>query len=819
MARAIEKELLSLLREPEYRPMTKSELARHFDIPPKSRQEFRDILGNAVHSGKVVRLKRGRYALAGSPAAAASKANERSPSKEPRNRLTGRIQFRMDGNAFVVPVRAENEPAGAGRPRIFIPGRFTETALEGDLVAVRFEESGVPAWWKHDKTKQALIKNIAASSAEPKLEGRVLKVVERSHRRVTGTFHRRAGQLVVETDDINLPAIIRIPTDRSAGAKPGEIVTAAIDQWEVRSQPAEGHVLERLGKAGTPGVDILAIIHKNNLAFEFPPAALAEAEAVPETISEAEIARREDWRDQLVFTIDPFDAKDFDDAIAVRPLAGGGWELAVHIADVSHYVRPGTHMDAEALRRGNSTYLVDRVIPMLPEKLSNGICSLKPKVDRRTRCAVLTLDSKAHVRSARFTGAVINSKVRLTYEQAIEKMKADPAKAADNGITAKLHEAWALASKLRKNRFAKGALDLDFAETKVHLDEDGTPVKLVRVEYDESHQLIEEFMLTANEAVAKKLRDSSRPCIYRIHEDPDEAKLFEFRELLRAHGLKPGDLTHRTELQRVLQAIKGMPEEHALKVGLLKSLKRAAYSADSLGHFGLAKENYTHFTSPIRRYADLVVHRVLNRLTEPEHFPERTPSYTEMQEMGEHISNTERNSGEAEMQSVRLKEMEFLDILSRDPDSEPMDAAVTEVRPVGLFVEIIEFMIRGVVKREHLPQDEYFYDGALQALVGRSGGGQTFRAGSVLPVRVAHVDFEKMRADFMAVGAPTAQPKSRRPKTSKPPATHPSKQRAKPKKAAARSKKAAAGSKKPEPDKKRARRPRRRRRRTDGDGS
>ncbi len=764
MAEVTEKTLLAHLGAPDYRPGTKSELARSFDLPPKSRHDFRDILGSLVRSGKIVRLKRGRYALPGSPDAEASKANARAPKKTARDELTGTIQFRMDGNAFVVPDHAPQKRGSDLPGRIFIPGRFTGTALEGDRVSIRFEESGVPNWWKHVKAKRAVIKDIERSSATPKLEGRVLEIVERSRRRVTGTFQKRARQLVVETDDINLPATIRIAAPDSAGAQPGEIVTATIDRWDDRKEPATGKVVERLGKKGDPGVDVLAIIHKNNLAAEFPPDVLAEAAAVPAAIPETEIARREDWRDRFVFTIDPFDAKDFDDAIAIRPLKGGGYELAVHIADVSHYVRPGTKMDAEALRRGNSTYLVDRVIPMLPEKLSNGICSLKPHVDRLTRCAILTLDAKAKVTRARFTGAVINSKARLTYEQAFEKIKADPAKARDDGLTAKLHEAWGLAAKLRQNRFSKGSLDLDFAEIKVHLDANGTPVKLVRVEYDESHQLIEEFMLAANEAVAKHLRGARRPCIYRVHEDPDESKLFEFRELLRAHGLKPGDLTHRTELQRVLQKIKGMPEEHALKVGLLKSLKRAAYHADPLGHFGLAKENYTHFTSPIRRYADLVVHRVLNRLTEPEHFPERTPSYREMQEIGEHISDTERSSGEAEIEPRRLKEMEFLDILSRDPNAEPMDATVTEVRPLGLFVELTEFMIRGLVKRELLPPDDYYYDGALQALVGRSARGRTFRAGDSLPVDVAVVDFDKMRADFKAAGRGKAQRKTRRSK-------------------------------------------------------
>ena len=312
-------------------------------------------------------------------------------------------------------------------------------------------------------------------------------------------------------------------------------------------------------------------------------------------------------RNQFIVTIDPDDARDFDDAIHVEKLANGGWQLGVHIADVAAYVEPGSALDREARRRGNSVYLPDRVIPMLPERLSNGVCSLKPEVDRLTHSVFIQFDKRGVAKSARFARSVIRSAHRLTYKEAYAILTSPPR----DRLGERLHLAWELAALLRRRRFEHGALDLDFPEVKVLIDTHGKPVRLERVENDESHQLIEEFMLAANEAVARELKKRTIPTIYRVHENPDPEKLAEYRELALSFGYKVGDLTHRAELQRLLAEIRGKPEEQALKVGLLKSLKRARYDPQPLGHYGLAKTNYLHFTSPIRRYADLVVHRAL----------------------------------------------------------------------------------------------------------------------------------------------------------------------------------------------------------------
>ena len=361
-------------------------------------------------------------------------------------------------------------------------------------------------------------------------------------------------------------------------AKPGDIVVASFTEWSDVYQPPTAEMVKVLGREDAPGVDILKIIHQYGLPLEFPETVLAEADLIDEVVSEEEIARREDWREREVFTIDPEDARDFDDAICVTEKPDGRWELAVHIADVSHYVKPDSVLDKEARKRGNSVYLADRVIPMLPEKLSNGVCSLKPYVERLTHAAVMDFDSCGKMTKTRFVSAVIRSHHRYTYEQAYEQMMLtdEEVEAIEDEkqkqLTIRLKRAWELGSLLRERRYQNGALDLDFAEVRVVLDEGGRAIGVKRSVYDESHQLIEEFMLAANEAVAYETRNAPAPSIYRVHEDPDPGKLEEFADLARSFGHRIGDMTHRPELQKLLQSVKGNVEEHSIKVALLLSL-------------------------------------------------------------------------------------------------------------------------------------------------------------------------------------------------------------------------------------------------------
>jgi ribonuclease R len=472
---------------------------------------------------------------------------------------------------------------------------------------------------------------------------------------------------------------------------------------------------------------------------------------VPEEVDAKEIARREDWRDRLVITIDPGDAKDHDDAIWVERHAKG-WTLAVHIADVSHYVKPRTALDKEASERGNSTYLVDRVLPMLPPELSNGICSLKPDVTRLTKCAVIEIANTGKVTKTHFCDAVINSQAKLSYEQAQAILDDKPApEGSVAGLETMVKEAWKLAAVLRKKRFADGALDLEMPEIRVKLDDKGKPIEVHQVEHTASHQLIEECMLLANEAVARVLKIKNKPTIYRVHEDPDMGRLQEYAETAKAHGYQPGDLTNRAHIQKLLDSAKGRPDEHLIKLGLLKSLKRAAYAADPLGHYGLAKGDYCHFTSPIRRYADLIVHRSLQPfLTNPPKQADKVPGQNDLAEFARHISDTERTSAEAENETKQLKMLEYLDICSKLPEPPSFDGVITDVRMMGLLVEATEIGARGMIKREDLPRGEWRFEQSQMRMVSR--GGLQYQLGQKIMMQVQRIDFAGKFIDFRIAG-------------------------------------------------------------------
>ena len=434
----------------------------------------------------------------------------------------------------------------------------------------------------------------------------------------------------------------------------------------------------------------------------------------------------------------------------------------MHIADVAAYVEPGSALDREARRRGNSVYLPDRVIPMLPERLSNGVCSLNPGVDRLTHSVFVQFDKHGEVKSTRFARSVIRSAHRLTYKQAYALLTASPV----DRLGERLHVAWELAALLRRKRFQHGSLDLDFPEVKVWLDKQGRPVRLERVENDESHQLIEEFMLAANEAVARELKKRASPTVYRVHENPDPEKLAEYREFVLSFSYRVGDLTHRAELQRLLASIRGKPEEQALKVALLKSLKRARYSAQPLGHYGLAKTNYLHFTSPIRRYADLVVHRALGRLgalRRPDAAARRPyhPDMSEIASIAEHISATERNAADAEIDAAQMKKLEFFQLQLDQRNPQIFRAAIIDVRNYGLMVELPDALITGLIHVSALTDDFYSFESARRQLIGRRSR-KRFSVGDQLSVFVARVDTFKRQVDF-AISGPSEVPRKQRP--------------------------------------------------------
>ena len=727
--------ILDALRSASGNPLSKSQLARTLKLPGPRVTELRNTLDAMVKEGALILGKKSCYQL---------------PNAAPKNQLTGVLKFHPKGHAFFFPEITDAQNIATGidftlNSRILIDRRNVATSLDGDKVLV----SLIKPTPRPFRTRSELL---PAPSEE--IRAKVEKVLSRRSGRLVGVYQKKGGFGWVDCDDKAIDGRVDVIGDTNA--MPGQLVVVDLEEWLDRHATPRGRVIEVLGWPGEPGVDMISVIHRFGLRTSFPDEVLAEARAVPEEPEPAEIARRKDWRDKLVITIDPADAKDHDDAIWVEK-ARHGWTLAVHIADVSHYIKPGSPMEKEAIERGNSTYLVDRVLPMLPTELSNGICSLKPNVDRLTKCALLEISPDGEITKARFIDAVIHSRAKLSYEQAQDILDGKGAPAgSDPTLGGMVKEAWNLASAMRRRRFANGALDLEMPEIKIRLDDQGRAVLADPVIHTESHQLVEECMLAANEAVAKVLRERMKPAVYRIHEDPDPSRLLDYTETAKLHGYKPGDLTNRAHIQKLLDDSKGSPEEHVIKLGLLKSLKRAAYSAEPIGHYGLAKGDYCHFTSPIRRYADLIVHRALQPLLEnPPAKHDRNPSQAELRDISRHISDTERTSSDAENETKQIKLLEYLHRVASSDEPPVFNGLITDVRPMGLMVEIPDMGVRGVVKREDLPEGRWRFEAHRMAWI--STDGKVIQLGMRLPLRVIDIDFDKRFVDFAVAGRPTTE--------------------------------------------------------------
>ena len=735
--RKIQEQILALLGSANYRPLNKSELAKALGRKSGVRMGLSQVLRDLERAGEIARIRKNRYVL---PPAA--------------DLIAGKLHIHQAGYGFLISEKP-------GESDIFIAAENTGTAMHGDRVVARIspdEPSG---------------------RIKGRREGRVIRILERAHDTIVGTLQRSRNFYYVVPDDprivhdVYVGQVSNSPQGESAVAdlplaafkiapQVGDKVVVRLEAWESRHVNPEGEIIEVLGPASAPGIDMLSIIRKYHLPTEFPRDVLDHAKGIPETVDARQFEGREDLRGEFIVTVDPDDARDFDDAIHVEKI-GGGWRLGVHIADVAAYVEPDSPLDREARRRGNSVYLPDRVIPMLPERLSNGVCSLNPGVDRLTHSVFIHFDKHGNAKSARFARSLVRSARRLTYKQAYAILTAAPG----DQLGERLHLAWELAALLRQRRFEHGALDLDFPEVKVWVDKDGHPVKLECVENDKSHQLIEEFMLAANESVARELKKRAVPTIYRIHENPDPEKLAEFREFVLGFNYTVGDVTHRAELQRLLAATRGKPEEQALKVGLLKSLKRARYSPQPLGHYGLAKANYLHFTSPIRRYADLVVHRALGRDTAGTRGrsarsagAHRHPDMAEIASIAEHISVTERTAADAEVDAVQMKKLEFFQRQLDAHNPQIFRASIVDVRNYGLMVELPDALIAGLIHVSSLTDDFYLFEPARRQLIGRRSR-KRFSVGGELSVFVARVDLFKRQVDFAIVTASQALTRKR----------------------------------------------------------
>ena len=727
MNNSLKDRLIRHMEDGHYEPQSKSELARALNVDSRQKLDFRALVDQMEEEGKLVRLQKGRYAL----------------KRERRNLVHGMIRILLSGKILFLPRKGDPAAAALGWdteavPELELKPNHLGTALDGDRVAVRVER-------KAARGRRNILRN-RFSSPDADMKARVEEVTERARSRWLGVFRtgkNKPGRVL--GDGVSSPSSIELAEKPAMEVLPGQLVSVEPVTCGEEKKAPRGKIVEVLGYPDEPHVDMEAVIRKYGLSVEFPASVLRELETLPQTPSPGELARREDWTDRTVITIDPASARDFDDAISITATPSG-WTLAVHIADVSHFVKPGGSLDGEALRRGNSTYLPDRVLPMLPPRLSDDLCSLRPDVVRLTKVCEMKVDKKGKMLRARFADAFIRSKARLTYQEAFGMLKGN-----DKGeVPSTVREAGNLASILRRNRYAKGALDLDFPEVRAVMDKDGRVTGIITEEYDESHQLIEECMLAANEAVALALKNGNRPTIYRVHEEPDSARLFEFDQLCRLYGHPVHDIGQRQYLNELMKSIKGSPDEQLLKLALLKSLMRARYDTEPLGHYGLATPNYCHFTSPIRRYADLVVHRSLNPLlANPPKGAKGAGSTGRLEEDAEHISETERISASAEKDANRMKLFEWLEGQCYTDHPEVHEALVTETRHFGVLLEIPRLQIKGLVKPDKLPGGRWVYEAFASRW--KNDHGSVLCAGLRVPVIPVKVDREQQWADFAIV--------------------------------------------------------------------
>ena len=706
--------LLRLLGRKHYVPVGADDITKKLELGQAQAGEVRRELRDLVRSGRVVRLPDKRFAL---------------PADE--DLIAGRILMNRRGGGRVVTT-------DASQPAIDISPNAAGTAMHNDRVLVLVDSTVSPARRRGQRQP--------AGSG-----GKVVEVLERARTQVVGTLEKSRQLWYVVPSDPRITHDIYLPKLGQAAkpkARRGDRVVVEITEWPSRHNAPEGKLVEVIGNPGAPGVDVESVIRQYELPTRFPGTVKAEARRLGTKVTEADRRGRRDCRRHLVVTIDPVDARDFDDAISLERIEGRRWRLWVHIADVSHYVRPGSALDKESRRRGNSTYLIDRVIPMLPEELSNELCSLKPGVDRLARSVEFVLTNSGRIEQAKFHSTVICSKQRFSYEEAMAVLEREPT----GGIERMLHDAHRLAQQLRQARFRAGALDLDVPERKVLLDAKGRVSEVRRVENDVSHQLIEEFMLLANEAVAREIKRRRAGAIHRVHDVPDTEKLDNLRAQAALMGLRAGNLADQKQAGKFLASLKDHPLGDVFRIGYLRCMKRACYSTEPIGHYGLAKEDYVHFTSPIRRYADLIVHRVV--------YQRARLDAEALATAADHISLTERNSADAELDSKLIKLLSHLQRQLDRRKPETYTATVTEVRNIGAMVDITELGLKGLVKRLSLSDDRYRFVPERGRLVGRLRGNE-IAPGDQLRVQVESIDLQKKQADFRVLKTRPAKGKKK----------------------------------------------------------
>lgn len=706
--------MISLLDKQKDHPLTLEEIADALEVRRGARKHVRAVLERMTKAGDVVRVRENRYALG-----------------KRLDLVTGILQVTRSGDGFVTP-------ADGGRDVLVARGTHG-TALPGDQVVVR------------------LNRTTPGAGSDDRLTGVILRVEERARRVLAGTLKATKNFFYVVPIDPAYTQDFYVPDPK--GAQVGDRVVIQFVEWANKHVNPEAEIVEVIGPADQPSLDTLTIIRHYGFAESFSAAALREAGEAARFLDEP--GSREDLRDRFILTVDPARARDFDDAISLERDDHGRRVLGVHIADVSHFVRPGSALDAEARQRGTSVYFPDRVLPMLPEVLSNGLCSLRPNEDRFAFSVFITFDDEGVPMDHRFVRSVIRSRHRLTYEQALLALESPAGQAVpdaglDTCVVSLLQEIGALAQQLRRRRFGFHALDLDLPEYEIVVGPDAMIQDIVRRVNDPSHQLIEECMVAANEAVDRALSAKGVGLLHRVHEPPAPVKIEELTAKLKDMGFAPGDLGNRANLAAFLREIRGHAFEYDAQLAVLRSLKRAVYSPQPLGHFGLAKKYYAHFTSPIRRYPDLVVHRILAAVLEGKRHPYASHELTAL---GLSCSKTEQDADAAEKALIEIKKYRFLEQIVRQDPPKLWDAVVVHAANFGLFVELMDLQVQGLVHVSALSKGYVQYDahqGALKA------GPIRYARGTRLKVRVAGVDFDKRQIDFVPADAPESPEHARR---------------------------------------------------------
>ncbi|EGQ4051245.1 ribonuclease R [Staphylococcus pseudintermedius] len=712
----LKEEIIAIIKSADYEPMSVSDFQDALGL--SSADSFRDLIKILVEleqTGMVTRTKQDRY--------------QKQQQKTNSGLVRGTLSQNKKGFAFLRPDDQEMED-------IFIPPTKINRAMDGDVVLVEVKKS-------------------RGDFRKGKFEGEVKAIESHSIKQVVGTFSEARHFGFVVPDDKRIMQDIFVPKGQELGAVEGHKVLVQITQYSDGTNSPEGQISAILGHKNDPGVDILSIIYQHGIEIEFPDDVLKEAENVPETIQPDELKGRRDLRDELTITIDGADAKDLDDAIAVKKLDNGNTELTVSIADVSYYVTEGSALDREAYDRATSVYLVDRVIPMIPHRLSNGICSLNPEIDRLAMSCRMEIDAQGQVVKHEIFESVIHSNARMTYD-AVNRIITDKdavTRAQYPEIVPMLDLAQTLSQQLIAMRKKRGEIDFDIKEAKVIVNEEGIPKEVVTRERGEGERLIESFMLIANETVAEHFNQMEVPFIYRIHEQPKSERLRQFFDFITNFGIMvkgTGEDIHPSTLQNIHEEIAGRPEDMVISTMMLRSMQQARYDADNLGHFGLAADYYTHFTSPIRRYPDLIVHRLVRKYLIEKSMDGRAMHEWEekLPQIAEHTSNRERRAIDAERDTDELKKAEFM--IQHIGDE--FEGVISSVANFGMFVELPN-TIEGMVNMQNMSDDYYHFDERQMALIGERKA-KVYRIGDVVKVKVIHVDVDERQIDFQIVGMP-----------------------------------------------------------------